>query len=145
MSVSVHTPSEGFKHANTSFFKEYLIRFPRKQTCRKYKHDKSVKCPHSSSQLKMRTDRCSAQLKFNHPSAGLPTDSHRRSRRIFILSCASADKSCFSLCLLIVHRDATDQDSLSMFARKRWAHHSSRSIGTKSERQMRGELVLFWK
>ncbi len=27
-----------------------------------------------------------------------------------------------------------------MFARKRWAHHSSRSIGTKSEKQSLGEF-----
>lgn len=33
------------------------------------------------------------------------------------------------------------QDSFSMLARKRWAHHSSRSMGTKSEKEK--ELIIY--
>lgn len=58
-------------HTNTGFFKEHLM-FQSKKTFIESPRDRSVKCPHLSSQLQMRTDRCSVQMKFYHPGTVQP-------------------------------------------------------------------------
>lgn len=45
----------------------------------------------------------------------------------------------------VVHRKVSCQESLSMLAKKRWAHHSSRSMGTKPEKKkkVKNKVLIF--
>lgn len=139
MPASAHAPSEGFTHTNTGFFKEHLI-LKSKKTFIESTCDRSVKCHHLSSQLQMRTDRCSVQRKFYHPGTVQPIhSSYKLSRfpaRPLTLLQTRAVSACASRSYAKMHKR---QASLSMLAKKRWAHHSSRSIGTKSRKQGKGQ------
>lgn len=64
----------------------------------------------------------------------LGTLTHQNSRPGFLFFCEPSSRS--HLQTVREHRIPEErQESLSMFSKKRWAHHSSKSMGTKSEKK----------